>query len=224
MSSPSQEVVWPPQWQDLVPTVAQDWITGRVLMVAFMNREAFEATMARRRAVFYSRSRQCLWEKGETSGHTLLVQQVYLDCDQDAVLLRVAPQGPTCHTGATSCFFVPVGEGPTPATEVEATVLDALGHVLASRREAAPDSSYVARLFAGGSSVMGRKLMEEACEVLLAGLGEEDARLVAESADLWFHNLVLLQSRGIGPGPVLAELARRFGISGLEERARRAGG
>lgn len=224
MSSPSQEAIWPPQWQDLVPAVAQDWITGRVLMVAFMNREALEATMTRRRAVFYSRSRRCLWEKGETSGHTLFVQQVYLDCDQDAVLLRVAPRGPTCHTGARSCFFVPVGQQAAPPAEVEATVLDALGHVLASRREAAAESSYVSRLFAGGPSFMGRKLMEEACEVLLAGLGEEDARLVAESADLWFHNLVLLQSRGIGPEAVLMELARRFGISGLEERAQRAGG
>ena len=224
MNTPAQRITWPPQWQELVPAVAQDWITGRVLMVAFMNQEALEATVARHRAVFYSRSRQCLWEKGETSGNILHVREIFLDCDQDAVLLRVAPKGPTCHTGATSCFFLPVGERQEQAAMVEGTVLDALEHVLASRREAAPESSYVARLYAGGPAAMGRKITEEACEVLLAGLGEEDSRLVAETADLWFHTMVLLESRGIGPEPVLAELARRLGVSGLEERARRAGG
>lgn len=204
--------------------MAQDWVTGRVLMVAFMNQEAFAATIERRRAVFYSRSRQRLWEKGETSGNTLHVREVFLDCDQDAVLLRVAPQGPTCHTGSTSCFFVPVGDEEEQPGIPHATVLDTMGQVLASRRNTSPDKSYTARLFAGGPATMGRKVMEEACEVLLAGLGEEDHRLVAETADLWFHTLVLLQSRGLDPEAVLKELARRFGVSGLEERARRAGG
>ncbi len=207
----------------LVPAVAQDAATGEVRMVAFMSREALALTLATGVAHFHSRSRGRLWKKGESSGHTLAVRRVLLDCDGDCVLLLVDPAGPTCHTGAPSCFTRAAdGEGwvtvdaPHPAaSELFAT--------LEARRDASADArpSYTRSLLEAGAGRIGEKLREEADELARAAAGESDARVAAESADVIYHLMVALVSRRVPWRAVLGELARRAGRSGLEEKAAR---
>jgi phosphoribosyl-ATP pyrophosphohydrolase/phosphoribosyl-AMP cyclohydrolase len=187
----------------LLPVVAQDAATGAVLMLAWADREAVERTLATGEAWFWSRSRRALWRKGETSGNTLAVAGVAVDCDGDALLYRVHPSGPACHTGATSCF------------EGEGGGLDhgALGRIVASRAGADPARSYTARLLESGVESVAQKGGEEATEVVVASLRAEDgsgrARLVEETADLLFHLAVLLRSRGVDVVEVARELAAR---------------
>jgi phosphoribosyl-ATP pyrophosphohydrolase/phosphoribosyl-AMP cyclohydrolase len=181
----------------LVTAVAQDAATGMVLMVAAMDREALARTASTGEAHFWSRRRNSLWHKGETSGNVLTVEAIQADCDGDAVLLSVRPAGPACHTGQPSCFAEP------------ATTLDRLGAVLRERKATRPAGSYTAQLFDAGRSAILRKVGEEAVEVLLAGAEETDAALVSEVADLWFHSLVLLAERGLAPSDVLATLSQR---------------
>ncbi len=203
----------------LAPAIAQDARTGRVLMTAFMDQEAWEATLATREAHFHSRSRARLWKKGETSGHVLHVLEVWVDCDADAVLLLVEPAGPACHTGEVSCFFDrKVGDREGPASP-ELARLEA---VIESRRSAAPGSSYVRTLLDGGPVAVSRKVTEEAGELARAVESESDDRVVSEAADLLFHATVALASRGLSWASVLAELSRRSGTSGLAEKAGRS--
>ncbi|HVC39188.1 MAG TPA: bifunctional phosphoribosyl-AMP cyclohydrolase/phosphoribosyl-ATP diphosphatase HisIE [Candidatus Dormibacteraeota bacterium] len=183
----------------LLVAVAQEWVSGRVLMVAFMNREALERTVATGEAHFWSRSRRRLWRKGETSGALLLVDQLQLDCDGDAVLLSVRPQGPTCHLGRRSCF-------PAPAT-----LSDRLQATLEDRRRLLPSGSYTARLLRGGIPAISRKVGEEATEVIVAAHQDDSTQLVAEVADLWFHTLLLLVAKGLSGDEIRAELAGRLG-------------
>jgi phosphoribosyl-ATP pyrophosphohydrolase/phosphoribosyl-AMP cyclohydrolase len=189
----------------LVPAVVQEAVTGEVLMVAWMNRQALELTLDSGRTHFWSRSRGVLWPKGETSGHVQHVEGVYADCDGDVLLVQVHQEGVACHTGARTCFFQGLrGEGAT------ASMLGRLERVVAARRAAAPAGSYVGGLLAQGEPAICRKVGEEATEVITAALGGEgDRRLVEEVADLWFHTIVLLGARGIPLADVLAELARR---------------
>jgi len=203
------------RWDDrgLVPAVVQEAETGEVLMVAWMSREALDATVKTGLGHFWSRSRQALWRKGETSGHVQHVEGVYADCDRDTLLVQVHQEGVACHTGARSCFFTRLGTdgaaepragGPGPAT------LEALERVLNSRKAERPEGSYVAGLFAKGEAHISRKIGEEAIEVVTAALGGEgDDRLVSEVADLWFHSMVLLAGRGIPLRRVFSELDRR---------------
>jgi phosphoribosyl-AMP cyclohydrolase / phosphoribosyl-ATP pyrophosphohydrolase len=179
----------------LVTCVCQDAITGAVLMVAWANREALEHTLREGRATFWSRSRNQLWEKGETSGNTLDVVELVADCDGDTVLVLCNPRGPACHTGAETCF------GPGRA------LLDTLGRTIRGRGAADPRESFVARQLGGPREHVARKLGEEAVEVLLAPAASND--LVAEIADLWFHSMVLLARDGLDPLAPLAVLARR---------------
>jgi phosphoribosyl-ATP pyrophosphohydrolase/phosphoribosyl-AMP cyclohydrolase len=187
------------KWDErgLVTAIVQDAATGVVLMVASMDREALARSVETGEAHFWSRRRQTLWRKGETSGNVLTVEAIQADCDGDAVLLSVRPSGPTCHTGQPSCFADP------------ATTLDQLATVLRERKATRPAGSYTAQLFDAGRPAILRKVGEEAVEVLLAGAQETDAALVSEVADLWFHCMVLLADRGLGPAAVLAELDRR---------------
>lgn len=203
------------RWDDagLIPAVAQEAQTGEVLMVAWMNREALQATLASGLAHYWSRSRQALWRKGETSGHAQHVEAVYADCDGDTLLLLVHQAGPACHTGARTCFFTrlaPAGpDAPAPGGTGPG-ILEAVERVIQSRRVARPAGSYVVRLLDAGQPEICRKIGEEATEVITAALaGEGDRRVVEEVADLWFHTLVLLGERGIALREVLDELARR---------------
>jgi phosphoribosyl-ATP pyrophosphohydrolase/phosphoribosyl-AMP cyclohydrolase len=189
----------------LIPAVVQEAETGEVLMVAWMNQEAFDATLRTGLAHFWSRSRGQLWQKGETSGHVQHVQGVYVDCDADVVLVQVHQEGVACHTGRRTCFFTAV-----TGAAAAGNMLERLERVVQDRKAAPPAGSYVAGLLARGEAAIARKVGEEAVEVITAALGGEgDRRLVEEVADLWFHTVVLLGARGIPLRDVLEELARR---------------
>jgi phosphoribosyl-ATP pyrophosphohydrolase/phosphoribosyl-AMP cyclohydrolase len=171
----------------------QDADTSDVLMLAWMDDEALARTRETGEAHFYSRSRRRLWRKGETSGNTLIVEDLRDDCDGDAILLRVRPNGPACHTGAESCFA------------------PWLWRVVAERAAQRPEGSYVAQLLDDGVARCAQKVGEEAVEVAVAATTEDDERLVAEIADLWFHTYVLLAARGLDPAAVERELRSRAG-------------
>jgi phosphoribosyl-ATP pyrophosphohydrolase/phosphoribosyl-AMP cyclohydrolase len=176
---------------ELTPVIVQDARTGRVLMLAYADEEAQRRTRETGEAWFWSRSRGELWRKGATSGNTLAVEEVRDDCDGDALLYRVRPVGPACHTGAVSCFA------------------PWLWRVIAERVSTRPEGSYVARLLDEGPAAAARKVGEEGVEAALAGVAESDERLVEELADLWFHSYVLLAARGLDPARVEDELERR---------------
>jgi phosphoribosyl-ATP pyrophosphohydrolase/phosphoribosyl-AMP cyclohydrolase len=213
-------------WDDrgLVPAVAQDALSGAVLMVAWMNREALDATMQTGFAHFWSRSRGRLWKKGEESGNVLAVRELRVDCDGDTLLLLVDPAGPACHTGKRTCFFsVSDGHQDEGHAGAPAAVLSRLEQVIASRRASTAEKSYVKSLFAGGMGKMLGKIAEEQGE-LAVELGNEAApaqKIVHEAADLLFHVMVALAARDVPIAQVFAELERRFGTSGHDEKAAR---
>jgi len=199
--------------QGLIPAVAQETETGEVLMVAWMDREALAKTLETGLAHYWSRERRALWRKGETSGHTQHVDGVFADCDRDTLLVQVHQDGVACHTGARTCFFTRLAgsASPSPAGAGPA-LLEVVERVLQSRRVERPAGSYTASLFERGEAQICRKIGEEATEVVTAALGGEgDGRVVSEVADLWFHSMVLLASRGIPLRRVFEELARRHG-------------
>jgi phosphoribosyl-AMP cyclohydrolase / phosphoribosyl-ATP pyrophosphohydrolase len=189
----------------LIPAVVQAAETGEVLMVAWMDRAAVQATLSSGLTHFWSRSRQTSWRKGETSGHSQHVQGVFADCDADTLLVQVHQDGVACHTGARSCFFNAL-QGGAPA----ASMLERIERIVHERKSAPTGGSYVSGLLAKGEAAVCRKIGEEAIEVVTAALGGEgDTRVVEEVADLWFHTLVLLGERGIPLREVMEELARR---------------
>jgi len=199
--------------QGLIPAVAQETETGEVLMVAWMDREALAKTLETGLAHYWSRERRALWRKGETSGHTQHVDGVFADCDRDTLLVQVHQAGVACHTGARTCFFTRLAgsASPSPAGAGPA-LLEVVERVLQSRKVERPAGSYTAALFERGEAQICRKIGEEATEVVTAALGGEgDGRVVSEVADLWFHSMVLLASRGIPLRRVFEELARRHG-------------
>lgn len=209
----------------LVCAVVQDRVRGTVLMQAWMNAEALEKTLETGLATFWSRSRQEIWVKGLTSGNTQNVTDIRLDCDADCLLLQVDPAGPACHTGEISCFYrVPTQTGWQDQAAPAGHGLTALSKLLEQRKSAEPDSSYAASLYAKGREKILQKLGEEAIETVLAGSADQPAQITSEMADLWFHALVLLADAGLTPDDVLAELARREGVSGLVEKAARTKG
>ena len=188
----------------LVPVVVQDRRSGDVLMLAWANAEALARTAQTEFAHFWSRSRKALWRKGETSGNVLRVREMRVDCDRDALLMIVDPEGPACHTGTRTCF----GD---EATSV-AGVLAEVGRVIEQRDQSRPDGSYTARLLAKGQNEVLKKIGEEAVEVALAARSESDERLAEEAADLVYHLLVALGQRRVGFERVLETLqARRRG-------------
>ena len=270
-----------PAWLDkvrfnadgLIPAIAQDAQSGRVLMMAWMNAEALALTAERKEAIYFSRSRARLWHKGETSGHTQTVHDIYLDCDADVIILKVTQIGGiACHTGRESCFYrrldtdsdnptwesvdpvlkdpsdiyssspaakptthtsAPESVSDTPVSDTPAidqtAILTQLDAVLAERKAADPDSSYVASLYAKGLNKILEKVGEESVESIIAAKDlaahsdSDEARreLIYETADVWFHGLVALSWFDISSDAVLNELARRFGLSGIDEKAAR---
>ena len=197
------------KWNDdgLIPVVIADARTNAVLTLAYANREALEKTIAQRSTYLYSRSRQKLWHKGEESGHTQEVVEVAYDCDADALLYRVIPNGPACHTGAASCFHNVLLKG--DARDRFAKAVTHLEEVLEQRKGADPASSYVATLYGGGVDKIGKKIGEEATEVVIAAKNASHDELVWEAADLIFHLLVLLKAAGVPLDDVGGELLRR---------------
>ena len=188
----------------LVPAIVQDADTGAVLMLAYMNREALDQTLSRKRAVFYSRSKQRLWEKGETTGHSLDLVDMALDCDADTLLVTARPRGPACHKGTLTCF----GDEPR---SIATTVgfLGKLESVIAQRATDKPEKSYTARLLAKGVARIAQKVGEEGVEVALAGVNEPEQKVIEESADLMYHLLVLLRARGVALRQVVDTLESR---------------
>ena len=239
----------------LIPAIAQHHQTGRILMVAWMNREALTLTAEKKQAVYYSRSRQKLWHKGEESGHFQTVHEIRLDCDADVIILRIEQHGGiACHTGRESCFYrklTPSGweivdaqiKDPrdiytqeknqvttsTIAMSEQVDVLHYLGQLMQQRKAADADSSYVASLYQKGLNKILEKVGEENIETILAAKDfaafasdEHRSELIYETADLWFHSIIMLGYFDLNPQVVLDELARRQGLSGLVEKANRS--
>jgi len=184
----------------LITTVVQHAHSGEVLMVAWMNRDALALTLQRHRLVFWSRSRQKLWEKGETSGHVLQLVSLAADCDHDTLLARALPAGPVCHTGSATCF----GEA-----DSWVGFLARLQHIIAERASESPESSYTARLLAAGTQRMAQKVGEEGVELALAATTDDRNKIIDEAADLLYHTLVLLRAKGLDLEDVTARLAER---------------
>jgi phosphoribosyl-AMP cyclohydrolase / phosphoribosyl-ATP pyrophosphohydrolase len=190
----------------LVPCVVQDWRTGEVLTLAYMNREALERTLSSGETHFWSRSREELWHKGETSGNVQRVRSLRYDCDADALLALVDPAGPACHTGERTCFYRTLGE-PTVAIH---EALPALARTLAERARDLPEGSYTAELLRAGPAKVGEKVEEEAEEVARAARDESSERVQEEAADVLYHLGVLLQTRDLGLSDALDELTSRM--------------
>jgi len=185
----------------LLPAIVQHWRSGAVLMLGYMDRAALEQTRQSGKVTFFSRSKQRLWTKGETSGNFLLLKGLHADCDQDALLVRAEPQGPTCHLGTDSCF----GAGAALPFEF----LAALDALIARRERERPAGSYTTKLFDAGVRRIAQKVGEEGVETALAAVAEGDDALLGESADLLFHLLVLLRARGKSLADLVATLAAR---------------
>jgi len=188
----------------LLPVVVQHTQSDAVLMLGYMNREALVTTLANRRVVFYSRTKQRLWEKGETSGNSLDVEEIRADCDRDTLLVRVRPRGPVCHLGPGSCFGERTGEHSDPLA-----FLATLEAVIDERLVARPEGSYTAKLLSEGWKRIAQKVGEEGLEAALAGAGGRDDEVVEEVADLLYHVLVLLRARGLSLERVSDELRAR---------------
>jgi phosphoribosyl-ATP pyrophosphohydrolase/phosphoribosyl-AMP cyclohydrolase len=185
----------------LLPAVVQHWSSGEVLMLGYMNAEALAATRASGHVTFFSRSKQRLWMKGETSGHVLAVKSIRADCDRDALLVAAEPHGPTCHLDRSSCF----GDDARPPM----AFLSVLDTLVAARAQQRPADSYTTRLFDAGVRRIAQKVGEEGVETALAGVAQDDAALLGESADLVYHLIVLLRARGLSLADVAATLAAR---------------
>lgn len=199
MKAPATDSIDWGKGDGLVPAVVQDATSGTVLMVGYLNREAYEHTLGDGELVFFSRSRKRLWRKGETSGNVLKVREILADCDRDTLLVRADPAGPTCHLGTRSCF----------GDDVPATLLDDLEAVIAGRLEERPEGSYVAKLAEAGPERAAQKLGEEGVETALAAVTRDEEGLAGEAADLLFHLLVLLQMRELSLRDVLEQLKSR---------------
>ena len=185
----------------LIPAIIQDANTKKVLMLGYMNAEAFETTQKLQKVTFYSRSKKRLWTKGEESGHFLNVKSIHLDCDQDTLLIFAKPEGPICHTGSDTCW----GEENTNAL----SFLNELEHIIEQRKAADASGSYVASLFRKGINKIAQKVGEEAVETVIEAKDTNDQLFLDESADLLFHYLILLQAKGFKLNDVVKTLASR---------------
>ncbi len=212
----------------LVPVIAQDFATNDVLMLAYMNEEALRKTLTTGKVHYYSRSRKALWLKGETSGHFQQLKSIFFDCDNDAVLIKIEQTGPACHTGHKSCFFSEFADNRLIDIEKQplrphqnSEIIDAVYEIILQRKNNPPPKSYVCQLLTNGIDAINAKILEEAQEVAEAGKEKQDADVIYESSDLIFHLLVLLGYRNISPQEIYRELKRRFGVSGIDEKASR---
>jgi len=210
----------------LIPAIAQDAQTNEILMLAYMNEEAYELTLKTGYAHYFSRSKQRIWKKGESSNHTQEVQDMLLDCDADTVVLKIKQNGVACHTGRRSCFFTSVMQEKTILDqEVDTTamygVVDTLYHTILERKNTPKEQKSWTKKLLDDKPLMLSKIREEADEVCVAIDEESDEQVIYESADLLYHTLVGLGYRDISPDRVKQELARRFGISGITEKESR---
>jgi phosphoribosyl-AMP cyclohydrolase / phosphoribosyl-ATP pyrophosphohydrolase len=185
----------------LVPAVVQDVNSLKVLVVGFMNQEALEKTRAEGKVTFFSRTKNRLWTKGETSGNFLIVKEIIEDCDQDTLLIKAEPIGPTCHTGADTCF--------NESTKEQAPFLDYLASIIAERKNQDPASSYTASLFAKGLNKIAQKVGEEAVEIVIEAKDNNVDLFKGEAADLLFHYLVLLEAKGFSLADIIEVLKTR---------------
>ena len=191
----------------LVPAIIQDADTRQVLMLGFMNREAYDKTLSTGKVTFWSRTRQTLWTKGETSGNYLNLVSMAVDCDNDTLLVKVHPDGPTCHTGTDTCW----GESNTPIAQSDSPLqfIAELQDFIEKRKEEMPEGSYTTRLFRDGIAKISQKVGEEALETVIEAISGPDDKLVYETGDMVYHLLVMLTARGLRIEDIAEELRRR---------------
>ena len=220
-----QEALNRVDWEksELLPVIVQDVENGEVLMMAYMDREALELSLETKVAHYFSRSKQRIWKKGESSGHTQAIHSFSLDCDNDTLLIKVTQEGVACHTGRRSCFFTELESGETNSeVEVDTTaaygVIDTLYHTIQERKNADPETSWTAKLLSKGDNTILKKVVEEAGEYCFAHKDNDESEMVYEAADLTYHMLVALASKNISPDRIKQELARRFDMSGIAEK------
>lgn len=220
-----QEIINKIDWQkiDLLPVVVQDESSNEVLMMAYMDREALKLSLSTRVAHYFSRSKQRIWKKGESSGHIQEINSFYIDCDNDTLLIKVKQHGVACHTGRPSCFFTELESGEINSeAEIESKdlygVIDTLYHTIQERKNADPSLSWTAKLLSKGENAILKKVVEEAGEFSFAYKDDETHEIIYEAADLTYHVLVALAAKNISPDRVKQELARRFNISGIAEK------
>jgi phosphoribosyl-ATP pyrophosphohydrolase/phosphoribosyl-AMP cyclohydrolase len=211
------------QKQALLPVIVQDAENNEVLMMAYMDYQALELSLETKIAHYFSRSKQRIWKKGESSGHTQEIQSFFLDCDNDTLLIKVKQNGVACHTGRRSCFFTELESGESVSdveidTQAAYGVIDTLYHTIQERKNADPSSSWTAKLLSKGENTILKKVVEEAGEYCFAHKDNDEDEMVYEAADLTYHMLVALASKNISPDRIKQELARRFGMSGIEEK------
>lgn len=211
---------------ELLPVIVQDDTTNEVLMMAYMNKEALQLSLETKLAHYFSRSKQRIWKKGESSNHLQHIHSFMIDCDNDTLLLKVKQDGVACHTGRKSCFFTELDSGEVTIdksvdTDAMYGVIDTLYHTILERKSADPESSWTAKLFSKGENDILKKVIEEAGEFSFAVKDNDEDEIVYECADLTYHVMVALGYRNISPDRVKQELARRFGLSGIAEKASR---
>lgn len=194
----------------LLPVIVQHVENGAVLMLGYMNPQALAATLAQRRVTFWSRSKQRLWTKGETSGHFLEFVEIAADCDCDTLLILARPLGPACHTGSATCW----GDGAPRSAAQDVAFLGTLERIIAQRIANKPDGSYTAKLVAEGTLRVAQKVGEEGLELALAGVAQSDREVIGEAADLVYHTLLLLKVRNLSLSQVIAELEARHAARG----------
>lgn len=220
-----QEIINKIDWQkiELLPVVVQDVASNEVLMMAYMNKEALSLSLKTKIAHYFSRSKQRIWKKGESSGHTQEIRSFYIDCDNDTLLIKVVQNGVACHTGRRSCFFTELESGEIQS-DVEVSsealygVIDTLYHTIQERKNADPDSSWTAKLLSKGDNAILKKVVEEAGEFSFAYKDNDEHEMIYEAADLTYHMLVALAAKNISPDRIKQELARRFNMSGIAEK------
>lgn len=225
-----QEIIQKIDWQkidNLLPVIVQDSTSNEVLMMAFMDQEALLLSLQTKQAHYFSRTKQRIWKKGESSGHTQAIHSFMLDCDNDTLLIKVSQKGVACHTGRPSCFFTELESGKITA-DVEVSsealygVIDTLYHTILERKHADPSSSWTAKLFEKGDNTILKKVVEEAGEFSFAYKDNDEKEMIYEAADLTYHMLVALAAKNISPDRVKQELARRFNMSGIAEKNARS--
>lgn len=208
---------------DLIPVITQDSSSNEVLMLGYTNKEALEITLKTGYAHYFSRSKQRIWKKGESSNHLQEIVEILVDCDNDTLLLKVNQTGVACHTGRKSCFYTNLKTDKIISdVEINTTaaygVIDTLYHTICERKDEDVSKSYTAKLLKGNQNSMLKKIVEEAGEFTFAVKDDNEEEIIYEAADVTYHVLVALASKNINPDRVKQELARRFGISGIEEK------
>jgi phosphoribosyl-ATP pyrophosphohydrolase/phosphoribosyl-AMP cyclohydrolase len=208
---------------ELLPVIVQEVTTNEVLMMAYMNKEALSLSLSTKIAHYFSRSKQRIWKKGESSGHIQNIHSFSLDCDNDTLLIKVTQEGVACHTGRKSCFFTELESGEAnAAVEIDTTaaygVIDTLYHTIQERKNADPTSSWTAKLISKGENTILKKVVEEAGEFSFAYKDNDEAEMIYEAADLTYHMLVALAVKNISPDRIKQELSRRFDMSGIAEK------